>query len=558
NLWLDTSKVPLRDSSGKVVGVVGVFADITEQRENEMELRRTRAHLDLAIRAMDSAIVLYDREEKFVFCNEKYRIMYADSADSMQPGRAYSEILTDYALAQPQIEDIAGWVNERLSQHRRCEKEWVQDLGDRSIQVSDSRTADGGIVSIRHDITALKRIEAELREAKQEAEAANQAKSSFLASMSHEIRTPMTAILGFTDLLIEEAGQGTLDQESALASLTTIRRNGQSLLNLINDILDLSKVEAGKLDTHVELASPAEILNDVIDLLRVKADDAGVDLKLVSKGPIPTEVKTDSARLTQVLVNLVGNAIKFSPEGSVRMEPSWAHGAGGGRLEIAVVDDGIGMTADELQRAFSAFEQASASTSSRFGGTGLGLAISASLVELLGGDLSAESTPGRGSRFVVRLNVEGAVDLAEPAFDEPRDLRASDAPRALVRLDGLRVLLAEDGRDNQLLISKVLTKAGAMVTCVDHGKAAVAKIAQEGASFDLILMDMQMPIMDGYEATRALRGAECTLPIIALTANAMTQDRDECIAAGCTDYATKPVDFVELTRRCRAVLKRAA
>lgn len=561
-IWVDTSKVPILDAQGNVTGLVGIYADITKRLSDEKLLRETREHLDLAIDAMDSAVVLYDREERFVFSNPQYREMYGIHEDSHLVGVSYLDILTDFALAHPEIESLDQFVEDRISQHRKCEKLWTQELNGRTIRVSDRRTENGGIVSCRTDITELASIGEELRKAKEEAEAANAAKSMFLAKMSHEIRTPMTAIIGFAEVLLGEAENGTLTPESAQQSLDTIKRNGLGLLGLINDILDLSKVEAGKLEAKIEDVSPKEVLQDVMDLLSARAEASGTRLTIAPSGPIPMRIHSDASRLVQILVNIVGNAIKFAAGGQVTIEPCWVSQSLGGHLEIAVRDTGIGMSEAELARIFTPFTQGSSATAGQYGGTGLGLSISQRLAELLGGRISAESEEGKGSCFTISMPVEATPELHELDLQRTAAAPSGDkSPGGAKPLVGKRILLAEDGPDNQVLITKVLKRAGAEVEAAMDGQAAVDRLlgSVEGQQpIDLVLMDMQMPRMDGYTATSLLREKGLSLPIIALTANAMSGDRDACIAAGCDDYATKPVNFSELVAMCSRMLRKAA
>ncbi|MEZ6014223.1 MAG: ATP-binding protein [Planctomycetota bacterium] len=555
--WIDTSKVPLRDADGHVIGVLGIFADITSQKANELQLVETRGYLQAAIEAISSGLALYGADERLVFCNREYKQIYATGHEYLQPGQRYEDILAEYARHSGHEGAAAdAWVSQCLEQHRRCELDWVQELPNATIRVSDHRTADGGIVSLRTDITALKQIERDLRVAKEQAEAASLAKSNFLANMSHEIRTPMTAILGFTDLLLAEIGDA-----SQRHALETIRRNGESLLGLINDILDLSKVEAGMVEAELDWLRLDTLLDDVVELMRPRAISKGIALEVRYATPIPRRVRTDALRARQVIVNLVSNAIKFTEVGSVALVSSWIAEPDGGRIEVAVEDTGIGMTQAQCARIFEPFVQADASTTRKYGGTGLGLAISRRLAELLGGDLEVESEAGRGSSFRFRFGVgvdaaDGLWDPAQPraAVASPRpsegpSVGSATAPRELERC---RILLAEDGPDNQLLLSHVLRKAGAEVVVVSNGREALERLTGgDGGEFDLVLMDMQMPELDGYDASRALRALGNELPIIALTAHAMEGDRDGCLAAGCSDYLSKPVKFGVLVETCR-------
>ncbi len=384
-----------------------------------------------------------------------------------------------------------------------------------------------------------------LVEARDAAEHATRTKSEFLANMSHEIRTPMTAILGFAETLLDPE----LTSADRLNAVHTVRRNGGHLLEIINDILDISKIEAGRIVVESIKCSPVEIVADVYSLMHARAVTKGVTLELEYPGAIPESIQSDPTRLKQILVNLVGNAIKFTDSGGVRLVTDMAEaGSGESKLTFDVIDSGIGLTEAQRDGLFQAFTQADASTTRKFGGTGLGLVISRRLSEMLGGDIAVASTPGEGSTFSVTIDtgpLDGVKMLAGP-LDEflVGPAHTSPAETAPDHLD-CRILLAEDGPDNQRLITHVLKRVGAEVVVVENGKLAVEAALDAvdgGHAFDVILMDMQMPVMDGYEATGQLRLKGYTGPIIALTAHAMREDREKCLRAGCSDYATKPVD----------------
>jgi CheY-like chemotaxis protein len=371
--------------------------------------------------------------------------------------------------------------------------------------------------------------------------------------MSHEIRTPMTAILGFSDLLLEN-----LECQENIAAANTIKRNGQHLLALINDILDLSKIEAGKLDVETIEVSPSEVIGTVTSLMRVRAEAKGLALSTEYHGAIPATILTDPTRFRQILTNLVGNAIKFTTTGSVRLVVQLVRGTTESvgdpldRLQVDVTDSGIGMTPEQASKLFQPFVQADSSTTRRFGGTGLGLTISKQLAEMLGGNIKTTSIAGEGSTFSVTINtgplddVEMLENVSETLAETTLNIkRSTDVVSKL----NCRILLAEDGPDNQRLITFVLQKAGAEVASAETGLVAhdMALASRDaGDPFDVILMDMQMPVMDGYEAVRKLRDAGYTEPIIALTANAMAGDEAKCRKAGCDRYATKPIDAPKL------------
>lgn len=394
-----------------------------------------------------------------------------------------------------------------------------------------------------------KRIQA--MAAKAIAEDASRAKSEFLAHMSHEIRTPLNGILGFTELVRRGVGS----QEEREEYLETIASSGRHLLSLIDDVLDLSKIEAGRMDFERIQCSPHRILAEVLSVLRVRAQEKGLDLECRWSSGIPETIRTDPDRLKQLLMNLVGNAIKFTERGSVELLATVAPDSPEPRLVIEVHDTGIGIPEDRIQDIFQPFEQADSSITRQYGGTGLGLAISRYIVQGLGGEITVESQPGRGSVFRVTL-ATGPLDDVRIFEGPPSEaLLKSEESEADVaqRLDASRILLVEDGESNRKLIRVVLEDAGAEVTCAENGQEGLEAIGR--GRFDLILMDMQMPVMDGYTATARLRESGCKLPILALTAHAMRGDKEKCFNAGCSGYLSKPINFNTLLQAVSNALK---
>ena len=406
-------------------------------------------------------------------------------------------------------------------------------------------------------------VEARLREAKEQAEVADRSKSEFLANMSHEIRTPMTAILGYAEVLRDTEDAGERREHAR-----TIQRNGEHLLGVINDILDLSKIEANRMTIERIPTDLPGVVHEVVSLMRVQASARGLWLRVEFDGTIPRSVVTDPLRLRQVLTNLVGNAIKFTETGGVTIRVCYLKGEN--RLAIDVVDTGIGIPREAASKLFSAFQQADTTTTRRFGGSGLGLLISKYLVTMLGGNISFTSEPGVGTTFSFAIAAAPTAGAAFIDSDEAAEvaMRVSPptAPAAIVptdALNGVRVLFADDGADNRRLIAFHLRRAGATVDVVENGielvEACVIGTSVDGElrdplPYDLIVTDVQMPGMDGYEAVGLLRAKGCGTPIIALTAHAMAGAAEQCLKAGCDGYASKPIDRDRLVTACMNAL----
>src|SRR5579883_987179 len=398
----------------------------------------------------------------------------------------------------------------------------------------------------------LQASEARMREAKESAEMANRSKGQFLANMSHEIRTPMNAILGMTQLVLET--ELNADQRECLNAVKT---SADALLGIINDILDFSKIEAGKLDLESLPFSLSEVLNDTLTVFLWRARDKGLQLN-VRRGPeVPDKLMGDACRLRQILVNLVGNGIKFTDRGEVSATVAPAQGGREGSvfLHFSVRDTGIGIPKDKQSAIFRAFEQADGSTTRKYGGTGLGLAITQRLVEMMGGRLWVESSPGTGSTF--HFTAMFAVPPAEPPFVPASDEETACPAEELTDLD---VLLVEDGVINQKLAIRLLEKKGHRVTLACNGKEALDLIEQH--NFDVVLMDLQMPEMGGLEATTIIRerekGTDRHVPIIAMTAHALRGDEDRCLQAGMDGYVSKPIQPARLWQVIASVLSKAA
>jgi two-component system, sensor histidine kinase and response regulator len=406
------------------------------------------------------------------------------------------------------------------------------------VELSIAPIRSGDTVSFcafARDITARHQAEEALRSAKVAAEDASAAKSAFLANMSHEIRTPLNGILGFTDLLLEGGDPLPAQQRD---HVETIHDCGRHLLTLINDVLDLSKIESGQLEVERSVCSPHQVIAEAISILRVRAQERGLHLEYFWKSEIPDTIETDPVRLRQILMNLIGNAVKFTEVGSVQVAARLVQ-TDSPLLVIDVIDTGVGIPEEALDRIFDPFVQADNSITRRFGGTGLGLSISRRLAEALGGGVTAESTLGRGSVFSMSVATGPLADV-KLRRGTASDVMVASRPAAGGQLPPCRVLLVEDGVTNRKLIGLVLERAGATVRTAENGQCGVESMTLE--TFDVVLMDMQMPVMDGYTASRELRRRGYAGPIIALTAHAMKGDELKCREAGCSGYLTKPIN----------------
>ena len=529
------------DEIGRMADSLGVFrATAIEMEEaNLKEIREARTRLTDAIESISEGFSLYDAEDKLIVCNTRYRELFATHADVMVPGTSFETIIrtaTDRGL----IRDAEGcrdaWLGERLKRHRAGGEPHVQHRGDgRWIRVSERKTANGGVVATYADITELKQHEAELADlveklqiARDAADEANRTKSSFLANMSHELRTPLNAIIGLTEMMVSNAARfGT---EKAQEPLQRVNRAGKHLLGLINEVLDLSKIEAGKLELHPESVDLVPLIDEIIGTARQLAEQNKNRVVVEcqeSLGPLTV----DPMRLRQILLNLLSNACKFTKEGEVALR---ACKVADGRswIEFAVSDTGIGMTAEQQQKLFEEFSQAEALTARRFGGTGLGLAITRKLARLMGGDVTVASEPGKGSIFTVRL--PGGTDIPARTFTEGGR-----------RPDGDCVLVIDDDATARELLTEQLRAEGFSVVTASGGLEGL-KLAKE-VHPSVITLDVIMPDLDGWSVLAALRqDSELSeIPVIMVT---ILDQQRRGVALGAAGYLTKPIDREQLHR----------
>ncbi len=611
--WVDSTIVPYLGAGGVIEKYVSIRFDITAQKLFERELQ-ARDHEFKALLAATPGVIYRCRHD------QDWTMEFISDGVTELLGRPPSDFIDNAVRTFASVihPDDAQYVDREIDaavrrgaiweltyrvRHADGRLRWVMERGQKLERDGQAGALTGFVV----DITDRKEAEAALSSASAAAEAANRAKSEFLANMSHEIRTPMTAILGYADLLEDPvtAAGGSAFREH----VGVIKRNGEHLLAIINDVLDLSKIEAGKMTVETIPTHPAILLGEIESLMRARAHAKGVSLTTSLHNAIPEVILSDPLRLRQVLINLVGNAIKFTEHGGVSVTCGYDPApAGRPALWFRVADSGIGMTGEQASRLFEAFAQADTSTTRRFGGTGLGLRISRSLAQMLGGDIAVSSVLGKGSVFTLTVaaqavegcgmvrpgELHGLEGPTAPAPAPAPTLAAAPAPEVaegaatavstapppsgdateaapkpelatpVVRpLEGLRVFFAEDGPDNQRLVQFHLRKAGAEVTIFENGRLALRALTAGGGDdgplkdppgCDLLLTDMQMPEMDGYTLARTLRARGSRLPIVALTAHAMSGDAEKCLGAGCDRFATKPIDRDGLIETCRAAV----
>jgi PAS domain S-box-containing protein len=548
-------------SEGKATRLYGGFQNITEQVRQREALREQAARLDLTVRSADLGTWDWHVPTGEVAFNETCQTMLG-----YDPGEWDPRVEQWEKLVHPEdLEHVKQVLGKHLSgespeyrcEHRlRCKDgswRWILDVG--RVTERDDNGAPVRAMGVHLDVTDRKDMEQRLLASKAAAEAASVAKSAFLANMSHEIRTPLTAIIGFAEMLRDESDSptGGAPRDDAVRRIINA---GNHLLAIINDILDLSKIEADRMTVELVETPLAEVVGDVVAMFAPLASEKGIEIVSRALTPLPEWILCDRTRVRQVLVNLVSNAIKFTDGGLVTIECASTEDAEGSWLSIDVIDTGVGLTSEQVAQLFRSFTQGDSSVTRRYGGTGLGLKICRDLARLMGGSvrvLRTQAGEGTAFRFQVPLRpvegtawVESINDRAPCADNSRQEIGAS--------IRG-RILLVEDGPDNQRLIAHLLGRAGATVDVAANGRLGLEMIASaesRGVPYDLILTDIQMPEMDGYTMAKELRKRAFTRPIVALTAHALAEDRQRCLDAGCDDHASKPIVRADLLAVCKA------
>ena len=537
----------LQNDAGKIEGLFCCAVETTDAVRARRETEKSQAQLTAVLEAMSEGFFSIDKDWIVTRVNTNHEIFSAKTRNE-QIGKS----LIDLFFSAPEyreslyMKSYSKAMIERVPVHF---EDFYAPL-DLWTRVSVYPQPDGGLAVFFKRINEEKKAQQDLIDAKDEAERANYLKSAFLANMSHEIRTPLGAMMGFADLLRDP---GIRDAEKA-NYIDILHRNGNQLGHVINDILDLSKVETGHINFEYLRVRPLQVAHEVVSLMSVLAKEKDLVLSFADDGTTPNEIVTDPTRMRQVLINLVNNALKFTKVGSIEIKLSGHEGTDGETCcAFEVHDTGIGVPEKAKEKLFQMFSQADNSMTRRFGGTGLGLALSRSLARAMGGDVKlVESARDRGSVF--RFSIESREHLLPKETPERTEaIRKSEEPLAIDTLNGIRILLVEDSPDNQKLIWRYLSKYGARVEIADNGLEGVKKAL--ASEHDIVLMDLQMPVMDGYAATGKLRSRGYSKPIIALTAHAMADVRKKCQDVGCNDHLPKPINPQDLVLAIRRLTR---
>jgi len=532
---------PWRSADGNVGGIIIFSEDITERKAAEAALMQSEKNFRMLAEAMPQ-LVCMSRPDGQIFYVNQHWVDYTGQTLQESAGDGWIRTIhPDYLLKVQElwaqsIKSGTPYTIEARLRRKDGSFHWWLVCG---MPIQDDKGCILKWFCICTDIDRIKQAEKAVLEGKA-AEAANIAKSQFLAMMSHEIRTPLNVIIGFSDLLTSP-GLNSL-QKTDYAH--RIRRNGRHLVHLIDEILDLSKIEAGELKSERVETHLSELISDVSVMMQYKAKEKALLFLMRLEQPLPQTFVTDPIRLKQILLNIMSNAIKFTEAGEVKVTVKCDT-----KLQVVVEDTGIGISDTQASRLFQPFTQADASITRKYGGTGLGLAVSRKLAQALGGDVVlVKSKLGKGSVFEVTIALEGAKYAMHPAQSVPS---CEPVQNPFTRIDGLRILLAEDLEDNQLLVKSKLGAAGGIIDIANNGEEAL--MLAKAKEYDIVLMDIRMPKLDGYQATEKLRALGYPVPIIALTAHAMPEEIRRCQEVGCNGHLAKPVDIPALLELIRSL-----
>ncbi len=498
------------------------------------------ALIEEGIHALSDGFAIFDHENRLIFANDSSQRNFSNTYDGMRNGMTFAEAHLDSVrkalpdLNEEQCREVAHKLTERMEAGKPT---ILLTVDGRPVQTVYRPMSKGRKVAISADISALRQKEKELAEAKTKAEAANQAKSDFLANISHEIRTPLNGILGMAQVLAAAELQPKQKEQAE-----AILESGKSLMSIVNDVLDLSKIEAGRLEIAPVDFDLGHMLRRLQKLWGARADEKGIKLIVAADASLPQHLKFDPVRVRQCIANLISNAIKFTDRGLVTVIASIDETqAGVSTVCVRIEDTGIGMDTEVLAKLFRPFTQADASTTRRFGGTGLGLSITRKLANLMGGDVTVVSTPHRGSVFTLKFKAEASHGHAsKAAAGDPGTAQPMSA-------SGIAILIVDDHPLNRTVARLFLEPHGLKITEAENGRQALEMLKSK--PFDVVLLDVHMPVMDGPETIRHIRDADeewATVPVIALTADAMHGDREKLIAIGMTGYVSKPIDQREL------------
>lgn len=535
--WFEVDAFRIGEPEKRQIALL--FTDISQRKAAEEALRESEVRFRTLADHMSQFAWMADPEGWIFWYNRRWYEYTGTTLEQMQ-GWGWRDVHHPDHVERV-VEKIrrcfdSGEIWEDTFPLRSASGEYRWFLS-RAVPIRDDQGAILRWFGTNTDITQQRELESQLQQTAVQLAKANQRKDEFLANVSHEIRSPMTAILGYLELI-------TVQTDEDHQHIQTIRRNSEFLLAIINDILDLSKIEAGQFEVDSVRFAPADLIREIVELMMIRAEENGNQLVARIHPEMPATIVSDSLRIRQILINLVGNAIKFTEQGSVQIVASFQ--AENDLLSVEVIDTGIGIAEVDLERLFQPFEQVNSSNNRRFGGTGLGLAICRRLATALGGDVKVTSKLGQGSHFQVVLPVQ---TISDGSSGVRPDSSAADraGPSTVTACEGqnlnLRIMIVDDQRDIRYLLQKILEKFGCQVTACDDGEAALNLVQASAPDFvDLIIMDMQMPGMDGLTTVQAMRSSGYRCPVLALTANAMNTDREACLNAGYTDFLSKPID----------------